>query len=155
MLKGGISQSRNKGLFKMFNLIGLGEHSGSGVPDIYQAWRDAGLDDPIVEEKFGDGDPDRTILTLPLTSSALNLGTDIGTGGYDGDEDKGTKLLLFCAVPRTKAEIQEHLGIKPERYVRQKLLSPLLNDGRLVRTIPDKPKSKNQKYVAAKIQVEE
>ena len=32
MLKGGISQHRNKGLFKMFNLIGLGEHAGFCVP---------------------------------------------------------------------------------------------------------------------------
>jgi len=41
MLKGGISQPRNKGLFKMFNLIGLGEHAGSGVPDIYiiRGWK--------------------------------------------------------------------------------------------------------------------
>ena len=31
-------------LFKMFNHIGYGEHAGSGVPDIFQAWRDAGLD---------------------------------------------------------------------------------------------------------------
>ncbi len=69
MLKGGISQPRNKGLFKMFNLIGLGEHAGSGVPDIYKAWKDAGLDEPMVVEMFGDGNPDRTILTLPLTST--------------------------------------------------------------------------------------
>ena len=74
MLKGGISQPRNKGLFKMFNLIGLGEHAGSGVPDIYKAWREAGLDEPVVEEKCGDGKPDRTILTLPLVISENSLG---------------------------------------------------------------------------------
>ena len=44
MLKGGISQPRNKILFKMFNLIGLGEHAGSGVPDIFHAWKEAGLE---------------------------------------------------------------------------------------------------------------
>jgi predicted HTH transcriptional regulator len=73
MLKGGISQPRNKGLFKMFNLIGLGEHAGSGVPDIFKAWSDAGLDEPVVEEKFGSGNPDRTILTLPLLSREESL----------------------------------------------------------------------------------
>ncbi len=35
MLKGGISTPRNKALMKMFNLISIGEHAGSGVPDIY------------------------------------------------------------------------------------------------------------------------
>ena len=64
---------RNKALYKMFNLIGLGEHAGSGVPDIYKAWNDAGLSEPVVEENFGGGNPDRTILTLPLVSDDVNL----------------------------------------------------------------------------------
>ena len=38
MLKGGISDPRNKALMKMFNLIGIGERAGSGVPDIYSVW---------------------------------------------------------------------------------------------------------------------
>ncbi len=73
MLKGGISQPRNKGLFKMFNLIGYGEHAGSGVPDIFKVWRDEGLNEPVVEEMFGGGVPDRTILTLPLKSADLPI----------------------------------------------------------------------------------
>lgn len=36
MLRGGISDPRNKTLMKMFNLIGIGERAGSGIPDIYQ-----------------------------------------------------------------------------------------------------------------------
>ena len=83
MLKGGISQPRNRGLFKMFNLIGLGEHAGSGVPDIYHAWKELGLEKPEVEERFGN--PDRTTLTLPLIQSeAANLGTFITTSGEEG-----------------------------------------------------------------------
>ncbi len=40
---------------------------GSGVPDIYKAWRDSDLDEPITDEKFGsDGTADLTVLTLPL-----------------------------------------------------------------------------------------
>lgn len=31
---GGVSDPRNKGLMKMFNLIDIGERAGSGVPDI-------------------------------------------------------------------------------------------------------------------------
>lgn len=55
MLKGGISQPRNKGLFKLFNLIGLGEHAGGGEPDIYKAWIDAVLEEPVVEESLETG----------------------------------------------------------------------------------------------------
>jgi predicted HTH transcriptional regulator len=75
MLKGGISQPRNKGLLKMFNLIGLSEHAGS--------------DDPVVEKRMGSGAPDRTMLKLPLTSTYI---TSPVTGDEEsdraGDEDK-------------------------------------------------------------------
>lgn len=66
MLRGGISEPRNRNLFKMFNLIGIGEHAGSGVPDIFDVWESEGLETPTVEEQFGAGFPDRTTLTLPL-----------------------------------------------------------------------------------------
>ena len=40
MLRGGISDPRNKTLMKMFNMIGIGERAGSGIPDIYQVWEE-------------------------------------------------------------------------------------------------------------------
>ena len=61
MLKGGISDPRNKALMKMFNIIGIGERAGSGVPDIYDVWETQGWETPVVEEQYN---PDRTILTL-------------------------------------------------------------------------------------------
>jgi predicted HTH transcriptional regulator len=61
MLRGGMSDPRNKALMKMFNMINVGERAGSGVPDIYAVWENEGWKEPIVEEKYN---PDRTILTL-------------------------------------------------------------------------------------------
>lgn len=61
MLKGGISDPRNKALMKMFNLIGIGERAGSGVPDIFSVWDSQGWVAPEVEEQYN---PDRTILKL-------------------------------------------------------------------------------------------
>jgi len=61
MLKGGISDPRNKALMKMLNLIGIGERAGSGVPDIYSVWEQQGWTEPKVEEQYA---PDRTILML-------------------------------------------------------------------------------------------
>ena len=67
MLKGGISDPRNKALMKMFNLIGIGERAGSGVPDIYSVWEQQGWESPEVTEEYG---PDRTILRLSFIKSA-------------------------------------------------------------------------------------
>lgn len=51
---------------KMFNMIGLGERAGSGIPDIYQVWKSEGWD-PVVEETYN---PDRTRLTLGFIKKA-------------------------------------------------------------------------------------
>jgi len=61
MLKGGISDPRNKNIMKMFNLLGMGERAGGGIPDIYQVWEDQNWKTPIVEEFYN---PDRTKLSL-------------------------------------------------------------------------------------------
>lgn len=142
MIHGGLSEPRNKNILKMFNLIGIGDHAGSGVPEIYEVWKAEGLKDSIVEETFGTEIGDRTKVTLPLTSSQ-----SLVTSDEAGDE---AKLLSFCSEPKSKTEIREYMGIKTERYIRQKLIMPLLEKGSLLRTIPDKPSSPNQKYIAKK-----
>ena len=94
--------------------------------------------------------------------SASNLGTDITTNtttnittsGDVSDDDKLEIIVAFCDESRSRAEIQEKLGIKSERYIREKLLAVLLKDGRLARTIPDKPRSVKQKYIATKTELE-
>lgn len=61
MLRGGISDPRNKTLMKMFNMIGIGVRAGSDIPDIYNVWENEGWDTPVVEESYN---PDRTRLSL-------------------------------------------------------------------------------------------
>lgn len=63
MMLGGVSDPRNRGLMKMFNLIDIGERASSGIPKIFNIWKDESLKDPVIEEQF---DPDRTIITLSL-----------------------------------------------------------------------------------------
>lgn len=53
---------------KMFNLISIGERSGSGVPNIFNTWADEGWKEPVIEERF---DPDRTILTLEFVEKQV------------------------------------------------------------------------------------
>ena len=67
MRKGGESDPRNKSLMKMFNLINIGERSGSGVPNIFNTWEDEGWKEPVIEERF---DPDRTSLILEFAKKA-------------------------------------------------------------------------------------
>lgn len=68
MLQGGISDTRNKTIMKMFNLLGYGEKAGSGIPLIIQATKEFGLPMPQVDE---NAELDRTIFTISLIPSNL------------------------------------------------------------------------------------
>lgn len=80
------------------------------------------------------------------------------TGDQDSDqvddqvipvEAKRDLLIDFCKIPRSRAEMMEFVSVASERYFRDNYILPLLDSGKLRMTIPDKPNSKNQKYVKA------
>ena len=126
MLKGGISDPRNKALMKMFNLIGIGERAGSGVPDIYSVWEQQGWKQPEVIEKYG---PDRTILKLSFVKSAdkkaLIKSADKKALIKSADKKKLTnktrqqleKIIECMETDREYriAEMAEFLGVKETR----------------------------------------
>lgn len=57
------------------------------------------------------------------------------------------QILNFCIEPQSKKDIALFCGFKDLRNITLKYLNPLLKSGQLEMTIPDKPKSQNQKYV--------
>ncbi|MDR0355206.1 MAG: putative DNA binding domain-containing protein [Deltaproteobacteria bacterium] len=64
---GGISDPRNQTLIKLFNLVEIGERSGSGLPGIFAVWKDMKWPEPALEEQFN---PDRTVLSLVLRKTS-------------------------------------------------------------------------------------
>ena len=70
MLKGGVSDPRNKNVLKMFNLIGIGERVGSGALDIFEVWREEKMSKEAAAKRLGIS---RTTLWRMLKSSS---GTD-------------------------------------------------------------------------------
>ena len=63
--------------------------------------------------------------------------------------EKEKKILEFCTKPRSKQEITKYMGYKTIKSIKVEMEN-LLIDGKLVMTIPDKVKSRNQKYVSNK-----
>ena len=59
------------------------------------------------------------------------------------------KILEFCSVPRSRAELLEYLKLSDHKKHRTKYHNPLLASGKLKMTIPNKPNSRLQKYVRA------
>ena len=64
------------------------------------------------------------------------------------DKKIKAKILQYCAQPRTLREIAGMLGLTNLRWVRRRYLVPLLKEG-LRHTIPQRPTSHYQKYVAS------
>ena len=60
------------------------------------------------------------------------------------------KRLLECMeydVPYTSNAIMEHLGLKSKETLRKNYLNPAIELGLIRMTLPDKPNSRNQRYV--------
>ncbi len=136
MLKGGISDPRNKALMKMFNLIGIGERAGSGVPDIFAIWDSQGWVVPEVEEQYN---PDRTVLTLSFekkqaekTSRKNKQKKQAEKTSRNGKaaktaENKQQIVEFLKKEGSCKAtEIAEHIGLSSARV--RVLLSELMDE---------------------------
>lgn len=57
------------------------------------------------------------------------------------------RILEYCASPRNREEIQQHVGMNNRDHFRKEVLNPLIEKGLLRPTIPDKPNSPKQQYV--------
>lgn len=70
----------------------------------------------------------------------------------DQDSDQDFELLKsilnYCKTPKSLREIMEKFEFKHKMNFRNKYINPLIEKGKLSLTIPDKPFSKNQKYIA-------
>jgi predicted HTH transcriptional regulator len=64
-LRGGNSDCRNRNLQKMFQLVGLGEQAGSGLPKVYRNWKKQHWRLPELVEQLN---PDQTVLRLRMVS---------------------------------------------------------------------------------------
>jgi predicted HTH transcriptional regulator len=132
----------NQALSDVFIKLHITEHTGRGVPRITEAY---GKDvirfnensivvtvpfDRLGQEVYGDG---QVIPPVDVPVNAKNVPVE--------DE-----ILSFCMTVKSIWEIAEHLGYKDKRSVR-KYLNPLIEQGRIAMTIPDKPNSRFQKYV--------
>lgn len=124
---------RNPALAVMAETLTSAENRYSGIPTMRRAMIEYGLLAPKFENR-------RQEFVVTFYNSA---------GPQRQTDNGGKNLLEFCRVPRSRQEIAEFLGIKTVFYVMEHYVEPLVASGQLVMTIPDKPKSRNQRFVTA------
>ncbi len=59
---------------------------------------------------------------------------------------KEQEILDYCRIPRSREELADKFGFDAPTYFIKTYIAPLLLDGKIKMTMPDKPKSKFQKY---------
>ncbi|MGM9978198.1 MAG: RNA-binding domain-containing protein [Clostridium sp.] len=131
-LKGGISDPRNENIFKMFNLLGIGERAGSGLENIQLAWKEQEWLAPDLEELYN---PDRISLTLRTVSmlpkESINLLKAVLKEKYS-ELNKEEVVALVAAHQEeyvTNNRLQQLLNTHALNS--NKILSSLVNKGYL------------------------
>ncbi|MDQ6955446.1 MAG: putative DNA binding domain-containing protein [Mariprofundaceae bacterium] len=125
---------KNPVIARFFKEIGWADELGSGVRNLFKYSVAYGGKEPQLME----GDVFKTIVTL-RAPQATQQATPQAT-------PQASKLLVFCSEPRSREEMQHFMGLKDREHFRKALLVPLLDQGLLKLTMPDKPTSPKQKY---------
>ncbi len=123
------------------------ERMGTGIRDMVERCRAAGLQDP--EFKLTDG----FVVTIRRKPGIAFEAVGGSTGEVTGEV--GTRLALSrhqvdilhqCRIDSGITVLMEIAGRSDRTKFRNQVLSPLLQDGLLEMTVPDKPSSSLQKY---------
>lgn len=119
---------RNPALAVMTEVLVGAENRYSGIPTIRREMAAHNLPEPVFENRRNE-----FVVTL-----------------YNQVQEKPVQsaetLLDFCKEPRSRKEIAAFLGLKTASYATERYIRPMLEEGKLEMTIPDKPKSTRQKY---------
>lgn len=131
---------RNPALAVMTEVLTSAENRYSGIPTMRRTMGEYHLPEPKFENRR-----DEFVVTLYNGRIAEQVDTPDVAESQDTktpDED----LLTFCRTPRSRQEIAQYLNINTVYYAMTKHVQPLLESGKLGMTMPDKPRSRNQKY---------
>lgn len=125
-----IPYSKNPKIAKIFREIGLADELGSGVRNITNYSEIYSGREPVFEE----GDIFKATVLLKA---------------QDKTQDEIEKNIInFCKKEKSVFEIMNFIGYKNRTRFRRDYIKPLVEKGLLNMTIPEKPTSKNQKYIA-------
>ena len=129
------ADTRNPAIANAMEILGVAENRYSGIPTIINAMEEYGLPAPKFES-------DRGIFKVTLYNRRETVSAP------DSIEEE---ILRFLIIPHSRAELEKFFaGRMTIAYVMEKYIKPLVTRGLLGLTIPDRPKSKYQKYYTIK-----
>lgn len=152
--------SRNPKIIELLIEYEFVKELGEGVDRVYRDMAEAGLPEPEYRQaefmlsatlKNRNWGKEETSWNQNEQQNGHQNGHENGhENGHDHLTELQRTLVAFCAVPRTRTEMMEHLGLSARSSFYKYYLKPLLASGMLVMTNPNNHRSKDQKYIAKK-----
>ncbi len=106
------------------------ENRFSGIPTVVRELKKAGMPSPIFIDRRG-------VFKVIFYRKAVTQSKDV---------DMEQEILNYCITPRSREELAKRFGFDAPTYFIKTYIYPLMTDGKINVTLPDKPKSKFQKY---------
>jgi ATP-dependent DNA helicase RecG len=114
------------------------ENRFSGIPTVIAEMKEAKLPPPVFESTRG-------VFKVTLYNGD-------GNGAVQSTAARGVtfeeRMQEFCRIPRSREEIAKEFNLGSPYYVITRYIRPLIEKGVLRMTLPEFPKSKNQRYVS-------
>ena len=134
--------TRNPMLVTAMEALGKTENRYSGIPTIRRAMEQRLLPPPLFESTA-----DLFKVTLYHERESGGLAAAPVRPSARGEVE--ASLLAYCHTPRSRSEIAAFLNIQSIPYAMRRYVEPLLQSGALRMTIPGKPRSHSQRFIAA------
>lgn len=106
------------------------ENRFSGIPTVITELKNADMPAPIFIDRRG-------VFKVVFYKRAVI---------ENKDADMEQKILNYCITPRSREELAKRFKFEAATYFIKTYIQPLIEDGKIKMTLPDKPKSKFQKY---------
>lgn len=140
----GVTAPRNKELIRVFKDVDLIENIGSGVLRILDAYDKNCFKfmDHFLRVSFKYKEN-----PFEYDDTAKTKSSKLGSKKNSKLAVSEQQILEICKTEKSLKEITEYFGYKDVYKFKNKYINQLLKQDKLQMTIPDKPKSRNQKYV--------
>ena len=124
------ADTRNPYLAGALEIMINTENRFSGIPTVIAELKKAKMQAPVFINERG------------VFKVIFFNGSDIHSETHDIEID----IINFCKTPRTREALAEKFNFETPSYFIKNYIYPLIEMGKIKMTMPDKPKSKNQKY---------
>lgn len=122
---------RNPALAVMTEVLVGAENRYSGIPTIRREMAAHNLPEPVFENRRNE------FVVILYNGVSVEPRQELS---------EEAMLLEYCREPRNRKEIAQFLGLKTASYAMDRYIRPLLDEGKLEMTMPEKPRSTHQKY---------